>query len=61
MNTPEVMSRKEAAYILMDMAGGGGGVSSKECEALHTAVRSLVKRYFDHKKNRARRMDKGDE
>jgi hypothetical protein len=24
MNTPEVMSRKEAASVLMDMAGGGG-------------------------------------
>jgi hypothetical protein len=59
MNTPEVMSRKEAASILMDMAGGG--VSVKECEALHTAVRSLVKRYFDSKKNRARRREKGDE
>ena len=58
MNTPEVMSRKEAASVLMDMAGG---VSVKECEAIHTAVRSLVKRYFDSKKNRARRREKGDE
>lgn len=25
MNTPEVMSRKEAVSVLMDMAGGGIG------------------------------------
>ena len=33
MNTPEVMSRKEAASILMDMAGGGGyrSKNAKRC------------------------------
>ena len=49
------MSRSEAAFTLMEMARGGGGVPRKECEALQLAVRTLVKRHFDCMKNRINR------
>ena len=50
-----VMSRSEAASLLMDMARG---VSRDECEALQLGVRALVKRHFDHMKNQASRKAK---
>ena len=53
-----VMSRSDAAALLMDMARGG--VSRDECEALQLGVRALVKRHFDHMKNRANRKAKKD-
>lgn len=61
METTEqcVMSRKEAASVLMDMAGGGA--SRRQICALQLAVRSLVKRHFDCMKNRARRKATQDE
>ena len=59
MNEPRVMSRAEAAYELLRMAGGG--VSRRECEALQTGVRALVKRHFDCMKNRAVRKARKDE
>ena len=51
-----VMSRSEAAALLMDMSRGG--VSRDECEALQLGVRALVKRHFDCMKNRASRKAK---
>ncbi len=56
MKKQDAMSRAEAAYILLQMAGGE--ISVKQCEALQTAVRNLVKRHFDCKKNKARWKDK---
>jgi hypothetical protein len=50
-----VMSRSEAAVLIMDMARGG--VSRQEVEALQLGVRALVKRHFDCMKNRAKRRD----
>ena len=54
-----VMSRSDAAALLMDMARGG--VSRDECEALQLGVRALVKRHFDCMKNRAVRKAKKNE
>lgn len=51
-----VMSRSEAASLLMDMARGG--VSREQVEALQLGVRALVKRHFDCMKNRANRKAK---
>lgn len=47
-----VMSRSEAAALLMDMSRG---VSREQVEALQLGVRALVKRHFDCMKNRASR------
>ena len=55
-----VMSKADAAFVLMEIARGGY-LSHTECEALHTAVRSLVKRYFDRMKNIANRKARKDE
>lgn len=54
-----VMSRSEAAALLMDMSRGGG-VSREQVEALQLGVRALVKRHFDRMKNRANRKAKKD-
>ena len=51
-----VMSRSEAAALLMDMSRGG--VSREQVEALQLGVRALVKRHFDQMKNRANRKAK---
>ena len=51
-----VMSRSDAAALLMDMSKGG--VSRKQVEALQMGVRALVKRHFDCMKNRANRKAK---
>ena len=53
----DVMSRAEAAFVLMKMMRRGGTV--REVEALQVGVRSLVKRHCDCMKNRARRNEKG--
>ena len=50
-----VMSRSEAASLLMDMSRG---VSREQVEALQLGVRPLVKRHFDCMKNRAVRKVK---
>ena len=54
-----VMSRSEAAALLMDMSRGG--VSHEQVEALQLGVRALVKRHFDRMKNRASRKARKDE
>ena len=51
-----VMSRSEAAALLMDMSRGG--LSREQVEALQLGVRALVKRHFDCMKNRASRKAK---
>ena len=51
----DVMSRAEAAYVLMEMMRRGG--AAREIEALQVGVRSLVKRHCDSMKNRARRKE----
>jgi len=53
-----VMSRTEAASVLLEMARG---VSRQQCEALQVGVRALVKRHFDCMKNRANRKAKQNE
>ena len=58
MNEPRVMSRSEAASLLMDMARG---VSREQVEALQLGVRSLVKRHFDKIKNKINRKARKDE
>lgn len=55
MNEP-VMSRSDAAALLMDMSRGG--VSREQVEALQLGVRALVKRHFDCMKNRTSRKAK---
>ena len=52
-----VMSRSEAASLLMDMSRG---VSREQVEALQLGVRALVKRHFDCMKNMASRKAKKD-
>lgn len=59
MNDQRVMSRTEAASVLLEMARGG--VSRQQCEALQVGVRALVKRHFDCMKNRANRKAKQNE
>lgn len=54
-----VMSRSEAAALLMDMSRGG--VSHEQVEALQLGVRTLVKRHFDCMKNRTVRKAKKNE
>lgn len=56
----DVMSRSEAAALLMDMSRRGG-VSREEAEALQLGVRSLVKRHFDNIKNKINRKARKDE
>ena len=51
-----VMSRNEAAAVLMEIARGGR--SRNEVEALQLGVRALVKRHFDCMKNRAVRQER---
>ena len=58
MNEPRVMSRSEAASLLMDMARG---VSREQVEALQLGERSLVKRHFDKIKNKINRKARKDE
>ena len=55
----DVMSRSEAAALLMDMSRRV--VSREEAEALQLGVRALVKRHFDCMKNRASRKARKDE
>ena len=52
----KLMSRVEAATVLMAMARGG--VSREQCEALQLGVRAIVKRHFDQQKNWAVRRDR---
>ena len=56
----DVMSRAEAAFVLMKMMRRGGG-TVREVEALQVGVRCLVKRHCDCMKNRARRNEKSAE
>ena len=55
----DVMSRSEAAALLMDMSRRG--VSREAAVALQLGVRALVKRHFDCMKNRANRKARKDE
>lgn len=55
----DVMSRSEAAALLMDMSRRV--VSREEAEALQLGVRSLVKRHFDTIKNKINRKARKDE
>ena len=52
----DVMSRAEAAHVLLEMMRRGG---VREIGALQVGVRSLVKRHCDCMKNRAHRNEKG--
>ena len=54
-----VMSRSDAAALLMDMSRGG--VSREQVEALQLGVRALVKRHFDYMKNRANRKARSND
>ena len=56
----DVMSRSEAAALLMDMSRRGG-VSREEAKALQLGVRLLVKRHFDTIKNKIKREARKDE
>ena len=57
----DVMSRAEAAFVLMKMMRRVGGGTVREVEALQVGVRCLVKRHCDYMKNRARRNEKSAE